>query len=113
MKNGDVHILEALPRMRKLGTHMKTVVNRAAGGTDIVIDKPFAFTQQQAYATDVIVHSNETLSTTCTWNNTTASSVGFGTSTTSEQCYDLVVYYPAHALDGTGGIEGSKNMCLF
>jgi hypothetical protein len=23
------------------------------------------------------------------------------------------VYYPAHALDGVGGIEGSKNMRLF
>jgi len=28
-------------------------------------------------------------------------------------CYDFVVYYPAHALDGVGGIEGSKNMCLY
>ena len=112
-KNGDVHIVEALPRMRRLGTHMRTLIDHADGGTEIVIDQQFVYTQQRAYATDVVVHADDTLSTTCTWQNNTAAAVGFGTAMTSENCYNLVVYYPAHALDGTGGIEGSKNMCLF
>jgi hypothetical protein len=111
-QSGDVHIVQALPRMRRLGTHMTTIVNRADAGTDIVLDKQFFYTQQRAYATDVIVHATDTLSTTCTWKNTTAAAVGFGTSFNSENCYDLVVYYPPHALDGSGGIEGSTNMCL-
>lgn len=111
-KNGDVHIVEALPRMRRIGTHLETVINRAGGGNDTVIDQPFDYTHQRAYATDVIVHANDTLSTTCTWQNNSAAAVGFGTSMTSENCYDLVVYYPPRALDGTSGIEGAKNMCL-
>jgi hypothetical protein len=111
-KNGDVHILQAVPHMHKLGTHMKTAINRAGGGTDVVVDKPFVFTQQRAYATDAIVHADDTLSTTCSWQNPTSASVGFGVSLTAEVCYNYVVYYPAHALEGVGGIEGSTNMCL-
>ena len=110
----DVHLLQTVPHMHKLGTHMKTVINRKAGGMDVVTDRPFQFTDQRAYPiTDLVVHAGDTLATTCTWQNTTAASVGFGTSTTAEMCYNFVVYYPAHALDGVGGIEGSKNMCLF
>lgn len=111
-KDGDVHVLQAVPHMHKLGTRLRTVINRAGGGTDVVVDKPFVFTEQRAYAMDAIVHANDTLSTTCTWQNTTSASVGFGVSLTQEVCYDYVVYYPAHALEGVGGIEGSTNMCL-
>jgi dopamine beta-monooxygenase len=112
-KNGDVHIFQTIPHMHKLGTHMKTVVNRSGGAQDVLVDKPFVFNDQRAYASDTVVHSGDTLTTTCTWQNTTSGGVSFGTSTTAEMCYNFVVYYPAHALDGIGGIEGSKNMCLF
>jgi hypothetical protein len=113
-KNTDVHVIQTVPHMHKLGSHMKSVINHAAGGTDIIVDKPFVFTDQRAYPVmDVVIKPNDTIATTCTWQNTTSATVGFGTSTTSEMCYNFVVYYPAHALDGVGGIEGSKNMCLF
>jgi hypothetical protein len=62
---------------------------------------------------DQVIHKDDTMTTTCTFKNTTAASVGFGTFTSAEMCYNFVIYYPAHALDGIGGIEGSKNMCLF
>jgi len=113
-KNVEVHMLQSVPHMHTLGSHMKTVINRAAGGTDILIDKPFVFTDQRAYPIeDVIVKPNDTLTTTCTWQNTTSKSVAFGTATSAEMCYNFVVYYPAHVLDGIKGIEGSNNMCLF
>jgi hypothetical protein len=113
-KNVEVHMLQSVPHMHTLGSHMKTVINRAAGGTDILIDKPFVFTDQRAYAIeDVLVKPNDTLTTTCTWQNTTSKSVAFGTATSAEMCYNFVVYYPAHVLDGIKGIEGSNNMCLF
>jgi hypothetical protein len=112
-KNVDVHVIQTVPHMHKLGSHMKTVINHAAGGTDTIVDKDFVFTDQRAYAADVVIKANDTMATTCTWKNTTAAAVGFGTSTTAEMCYNFVIYYPAHALDGVGGIEGSKNMCLF
>ena len=112
--NVDVHIFQTVPHMHQTGSYMKTVVNRTGGGGQaIIVDKPFAFTEQRAYPTDVVVHPGDTMTTTCTFKNNTAASIGFGTSSTSEMCYNFVVYYPAHALDGIGGIEGSKNMCLF
>jgi hypothetical protein len=112
-KNGDVHVIQVVPHMHQLGTNMKTVINRAGGTTDVLIDKPFAFADQRAYAVDQVIHSGDTMTTTCTFKNTTAASVGFGTFTNAEMCYNFTIYYPAHALDGIGGIEGSKNMCLF
>jgi hypothetical protein len=112
-KNGDVHFIQTVPHMHKLGTHMKTVINRSGGGQDVLVDQPFEFSDQRAYPIDIVAHAQDTFTTTCTWMNTTSASVGFGTSTTSEMCYNFVVYYPAHALDGVGGIEGSTNMCLF
>jgi hypothetical protein len=114
MKTGDIHLIYASPHMHKLGTHMKTVINRKAGGTDVVVDEPFMFTDQRSYDTPNIVHPGDTLTTTCTWMNTTAASVSFGTSTTAEMCYDFVYSYPAHSLPNPngGGIEGSSNMCL-
>jgi hypothetical protein len=111
--NTDVHIFQTVPHMHQAGAHMKTVINRAGGGQEILIDKPFAFADQRAYAVDTVVRRGDTLTTTCTFKNNTARGIQFGTSSTAEMCYNFVVYYPAHALDGIGGIEGSKNMCLF
>lgn len=112
-KNADVHVFQTVPHMHQIGKHMKTVINRAGGGQTILVDKPFAFADQRAYPIDVVIKPGDTMTTTCTFQNTGARSVGFGTSSTSEMCYNFVVYYPAHALDGIGGIEGSTNMCLF
>src|SRR5581483_2984136 len=112
-KTGDIHFLQTVPHMHQTGTHMKTVINRQGGGQDILVDKPFAFTDQRAYAIDLVAHPGDTFTTTCTFQNKTASTIAFGTSTTAEMCYNFVVYYPAHLLDGVGGVEGSNNMCLF
>jgi hypothetical protein len=113
-KTGDIHLIYASPHMHKLGAHMKTVINRKAGGQDVVLDEPFAFTDQRTYDTPSLVHPGDTLTTTCTWMNTTPASVSFGTSTTAEMCYNFVYAYPAHSLPNPagGGIEGSSNMCL-
>jgi hypothetical protein len=114
VQTGDIHLIYASPHMHQLGTHMKTVINRKAGGTEVVVDNPFAFSDQRAYTTPNIVHPGDTLTTTCTWMNNTAATVGFGTSTTAEMCYNFVYSYPAHALPNPfgGGIEGNSNMCL-
>jgi hypothetical protein len=110
----DINLLFVSPHMHQAGSHMKTVINRKGGGTEIVVDKPFAFTDQREYDTPNIVHPGDTLTTTCTWQNKTAAAIGFGTSTTAEMCYDFVFAYPAHSLPNPqgGGIEGSSNMCL-
>jgi hypothetical protein len=109
----DIHLLFASPHMHKLGTHLTTVINRKAGGTEMVVDQPFAFMDQRQYPTNLIVHPGDTLSTTCTYMNSSPSTVTFGESTTSEMCYNFVLSYPAHSLPNPlGGLEGSSNMCV-
>jgi hypothetical protein len=110
----DIHLIFASPHMHKLGTHMKTIINRKGGAPETVLDMPFSFTDQREYGVTNVIHPGDTLTTTCTWMNTTASAVSFGESTTSEMCYNFVLSYPAHALPNPqgGGLEGSSNMCL-
>jgi hypothetical protein len=110
---GDIHILRSVPHMHTIGTHMKTVVNRKAGGTEILIDKPFKFDEQRSYATPMVINPGDTLTTTCTYNNTTAGPIGFGTVSELEMCYNFVIAYPARALHNPGfSWEGSQNTCL-
>jgi hypothetical protein len=112
-QTGDIHVVYANPHMHKLGTHLTTVINRAAGGTDVLVDQPFQFLDQRNYPTPAIVHPGDTLTTTCTYLNTTASAVRFGSSTTKEMCYNFAVSYPANAMANPGGsLEGALNTCL-
>ena len=110
---GDIHILTSIPHMHTTGTHLKTVINRAGGGNEILVDKPFKFDEQRSYATPAVVRPGDTLTTTCTYNNTTAQNIGFGTVSELEMCYNFVFAYPARALHNPGlSWEGSQNTCL-
>jgi hypothetical protein len=112
-QGGDIHIMYSIPHMHKIGAHMKTVINRP-GGPEILIDKPFNFLEQRSYETPAILKRGETLTTTCTFNNTTNAAIGFGTVSELEMCYNFVVAYPAKALHHPGQtIEGSLNTCLY
>ncbi len=113
-KMEDIHLLFSSPHMHKAGAHMKTVINRANGMTETLIDKPFAFLDQRAYETPAIVKPGDTLTTTCTWQNDTAGTILFGPSSDAEMCYNFVLSYPANALANPGNsIEGSINTCLW
>ena len=112
-QRGDIHILYSIPHMHKVGAHMKTVINRP-GGPEILIDKPFKFDEQRSYDTPAVVKRGETLTTTCTFNNTTNGAISFGTVSELEMCYNFVVAYPARALHHPGNsIEGAQNTCLY
>jgi hypothetical protein len=91
---GDVTILRSTPHMHKQGRHMKTVINRASGGTEVLLDQAFDFNTQVSYPTPAVVHKGDTLTTTCTY----ATPTPFGESTNSEMCYNFVLAYPAGAL---------------
>jgi hypothetical protein len=111
-QGGDIHVLYSIPHMHKAGAHMKTVINRPSG-PEILVDKPFKFEEQRSYDTPAIVKRGETLTTTCTFNNTTNAALTFGTVSELEMCYNFVVAYPAKALHNPGGsIEGALNTCL-
>jgi hypothetical protein len=103
-----VHVLAESPHMHQTGVHAKLVLNRKGGTQEILHDKPFAFSDQQAYPIDVIFNPGDTFTTTCTYNNTTANIVTFGPNTENEMCYNFVTAYPAGGLSGPMG----NNHCL-
>jgi hypothetical protein len=113
--NDPIHIFHAWPHMHKLGVRMTTMINRAGGGQELLIDKPFSFASQVGYDVDFTLKPGDSLFTTCHYENTTTAGVGFGPSTTQEMCYDFLYAYPAHALDHPpfGGVitSGAANLC--
>ena len=111
-----ITIFAAWPHMHKLGTRMSTIINRAGGGTEVLLDKPFNFASQVSYPTPAVLQPGDTLLTTCYYDNPGTGSVGFGPSTTQEMCYDFLYAYPAHGLDnpklGPIVTSGATNLCV-
>jgi hypothetical protein len=110
-----IHIFHSWPHMHKTGVRMTTVINRAAGGQETLIDKPFNFNSQVGYDIGFALKPGDSLFTTCYYDNTTTAGMVFGPSTTQEMCYDFLYAYPAHALDHPpfGGVitSGAANLC--
>jgi hypothetical protein len=90
----DVTILQSTPHMHLQGRHMKTVINRKGGGTEVLLDEPFDFQTQISYKTPAVIHAGDTLTTTCEF----ATPTPFGQSTNQEMCYNFVMAYPAGGL---------------
>lgn len=94
INTGPVTILSSWPHMHLQGRHMKTVINRASGGQDVLIDQAFDFDTQITYATPAVVNPGDTLTTTCTYGGPAI----FGQGTNEEMCYNFVLAYPAGQL---------------
>lgn len=108
-----INVLYSWPHMHKAGTHLKSIVNRAAGGTEVMYDGPFNFEFQTVYDTPIKLFPGDTVTTTCTFQNMTDLPIGFGQSTTAEMCFNFTYAWPAHALDHPGGALGSSpNSCF-
>jgi hypothetical protein len=92
-----IQVFALSQHMHKLGTHMKSVVTRS-GSADIVLqDIPYNFESQSFHYTPNLVElkPGDTLTTSCTYNNTTGANVGFGESSDDEMCFTDLYYYPA------------------
>jgi hypothetical protein len=76
-QQGDIRILTSIPHMRKFGTRMRTVINSSSGGA-VLMDQAFNVDQQRSYDTPAILRPGDTLTTACTYNNTSDASVAFG-----------------------------------
>jgi len=107
-----VHVIGESPHMHQLGVHAKLILNRKDGTHETLHDQPFAFSDQRTYPLNVIVNDGDTLTTTCSYNNTTNGIVTFGPNTENEMCYNFVTAYPAGALSGSGLGGGGINHCL-
>jgi hypothetical protein len=108
-----INVLFSWPHMHKYGTHLKSVVNRAGGASEVMYDGAFNFEFQTVYDTPILLHPGDTVTTTCTYMNTSSRVVNFGQSTEMEMCFNFTYAWPAHALDHPGGAIGSSpNSCF-
>lgn len=112
-----VTILGVTPHMHELGRHTRMIINRADGTQETLLDKPFDFNTQIGYDTPAKLMPGDTISSTCTWNNTSGAITTFGEATGNEMCYLFTLAYPVGALDTGGdllgvGLIGGQNKCM-
>jgi hypothetical protein len=93
-----IHMMIFEPHMHRIGTHMRTDVNHKDGTSETIFDQPFSFGAERHYYKNYDLLPGETLSTSCSFNNTNDFGVPFGESSDSEMCYQFVYSWPAHAL---------------
>jgi hypothetical protein len=107
-----IHIFELWPHMHTYGRNMRSVVNRADGKSEEVFNKRFDFNQQITYHAGIDLYPGDTITSTCTFENTSQSGVAFGPSTEQEMCYQFAFSYPAGALDNfVISLVGATNTC--
>jgi hypothetical protein len=90
------------PHMHQLGSHLKSTLT--VGGVDTLIhDGDFSFDDQAFIPFQAVaLQPGDTIRTECTWNNTTAQTVGWGESSTTEMCFSVMYRYPAQNSGGPG-----------
>jgi cytochrome c5 len=102
---GAVHILTSTPHMHLQGRHMTTIINRAGGTKETLVDQPFDFNSQIGYDTRTTIMPGDTLTTTCTFGGAAL----YGEGTNNEMCYNFVLAYPNGALSSPSILR--KNGC--
>ncbi|MET0390844.1 MAG: hypothetical protein ABW321_33030 [Polyangiales bacterium] len=107
-----IHIFSFWPHMHSYGRHMNSVVHRVDGTNEQVFDKPFDFNYQITYEAGVDLYPGDTITSTCTFMNTSDFGVAFGPSSDQEMCYQFAFSYPVGALDnGIPSLVGATNTC--
>lgn len=87
-------VFAVFPHMHQLGKHLKTTVT--TGGVDHVVhDGDYDFNHQAFVPfSPIALEAGDTITTECTWNNTTGVDVGWGESSESEMCFSIMYRYP-------------------
>lgn len=88
-------VFALFPHMHQLGTHFKTTIN--VGGADQVVhDAAYDFNEQSFLPIGPVeMAAGDSITTECTFNNTTAGTVGWGESSTTEMCFSILYRFPA------------------
>ena len=108
----EINIIQSWPHMHQYGIHMESVVLRADGSRDTIVDVPFDFDNQVPYGVDVVIQPGDQIRTRCTYNNTSGGIVTFGPRTEDEMCFNFILAYPAGALSSDGQLQNGQNFCL-
>jgi hypothetical protein len=81
--------------MHQLGIRLESELTRPGGGIlSLGLADPYSFEDQVVYPMNVDVYPGDKMTTRCTWNNTTDSTVKWGEATNEEMCFNLLAYYP-------------------
>jgi hypothetical protein len=109
-----IRVLSTTPHMHQYGNHFKVEDLPVLGSPTAIFDRPFDVNNQAWIETRVDVSPGDALRTTCSYLNTSAALVPYGSPFGGgEMCYGFVMHYPAHALDnGTRSLLGARNSCL-
>ena len=92
----DFHVFTLWPHMHQTAVHQKFTVTPAAGSPTSMLDTDYAFTDQKNYPmVDTVLHAGDTLTTTCSYQNNTGSTMTFGESSNNEMCFTGIYRYPA------------------
>ncbi len=87
------------PHMHQLGTHFKTTVT-VGGETRVLHDAPYDFSEQAFLPVEpIVLEPGDQVTSECTFFNTTADTVEWGESSTTEMCFSILYRFPA----GGGG----------
>jgi hypothetical protein len=91
---GQQTVFAVFPHMHEYGRHLKTTVV-ANGISKVIHDGAFEFGEQRQYPLELMtLNANDTITTECTFENTSDNWVEFGESTTTEMCISVVFAYP-------------------
>ncbi len=90
----DITVISVAPHMHQIGTHMKIEALRADGDM-MLSDEPYDFRDQKLYQLEPFtMKQGDKIKVTCSYNNTTDQTVGFGDSSNSEMCFGGFYRYP-------------------
>ena len=108
--NQPVHIVGVTPHMHLTGVHSKLILNRKSGEQVTLLDRPFAFAEQRTYpmpedgsAADIVMNPGDTLTSTCSYDNTTDSPISVGEHAENEMCLIGVLAWPAGQIHNSLG----------
>jgi len=92
----DFHVFTLWPHMHQTAVHQKFTVTPASGSPTSMLDSDYSFTEQKNYPmVDTVLHAGDTLTTTCSYQNNTGSTMTFGESSNNEMCFTGIYRYPA------------------
>lgn len=101
-------VFALFPHMHQYGVHLKTTLS-VAGSPKVVHDGPYDFAEQEQFGIGPVkLMPGDTISTECTYENTTSGTITFGESSDTEMCFSILFRYPAqgNAFCTGGGSSG-------
>jgi hypothetical protein len=95
----DFHVFTLWPHMHQTAVHQTLSVKADAahgGATAMLLDADYSFSEQKNYPmVDTIIPAGSKITTTCSYQNNTGSTMTFGESSNNEMCFSGIYRYPA------------------